>query len=181
MTESPYDPFRTVVCRNGRIYKRTELLESRAQRRCSPDQEYAILSLLSGIPGTPKDVRVHYEPQVACISYAYIPGSPLDRVEQGTLSRLMVASKALLILGRVSKAGIAHGDIFLRNFILDAENRVHLIDFDQSLRCRASSAFAANFLGLGPAALYGSFIATFLMPWLVRPVVARLRKRTSRA
>jgi RIO-like serine/threonine protein kinase len=182
MIVSPYDPFRTIDCREGRVRKTTDLGRSTSQalRRCLPEEEFAILSHLDGLAGTPKRVRLEMAHPLASITYDYIPGIPLDRVSPGPAMRLRIAGAALLVLARVSMAGVAHGDVVLRNFLLGPDGSVHLIDFDQAARCPRRSAFLANFLGRGRFARHGSFVATFCLGFLAGPLLRRLRRRDRR-
>lgn len=179
MIVSPYDSFRTIECREGRVHKTTDLVRSTSQglRRCLPQEEFAILAHLDGLAGTPKRVRLEMAHPLAAISYDYIPGTPLDRVETGAIGRLRIAATACAVLARVSMAGVAHGDVVLRNFLLGPGGSVHLIDYDQAARCSRRAAFLANFLGRGRLARHGSFVATFCLGFVAGPVLRRLRRR----
>ncbi|CAN5857428.1 hypothetical protein BH20PSE1_BH20PSE1_13660 [soil metagenome] len=158
---SEFDRGRRTYLRSGRIYKimYKALEETRARRALSLSGECEVLKKLQDVHGVPRNCAYCATSTVEILSYDFIEGQPLSKVLLTNIQRLLVLHKIAVVLTQISRQGIAHNDILMRNVLVNGAGSVALIDFDQSMETSPAKALLANFTGvtLGMNKSYGSF------------------------
>lgn len=171
----------------------------RGARRPLENERWA-LGRLDGMPGVPRVVGFEARGERADLSLARIDGRRLDLVELPLARLLGVLGRALLLLVRLARRGLRHGDLRMENWLLDRDGRLHLVDFEHaepaslwrslttSLAAGGGRTGGSGYLGLArswlrdrlpPALLRRMAQPPALTPPLGGPIVDAERLRTA--
>jgi len=128
------------------VYKNKHKTEN--LRILNPRGEYETLCKLSSYKGFPKNVEYYEDDKIAIISYDFIDGVHIDKLQVGTVHKLTLLLYLSLTLFKLSRLGYVHRDLLARNVLIDTKGDVFLIDFDQSDKTTFFRAVLANYAGL---------------------------------
>lgn len=95
-------------------------------------EEYHILKKLNGLTGVPKIVS--FKNNMECLQCQYIKGQSIDIYNKiYPLKIISILIKLSDIVTRINKYGIYHRDFRHDNILIDADDNVYLVDYDQAI------------------------------------------------
>jgi serine/threonine protein kinase len=151
ISASAYDSNRRIYKNGNRIIKIHKNSNRSKDRANNLKEEYDILKIVSTVRGICKNPSYDKQNEWEMLSYDYIEGTSLENllITKGFTLHPEIFKKTFKIIAELNKKGIAHRDIKPGNILLDKDNNVYIIDFDQAIRIPALSALLIDLVGIG--------------------------------
>lgn len=157
LSVSRYAENRRVYRVNNRTVKIRKIVPESYERANDSAGEFKILLVLRGIKGICQNPTYQKEGNWELLSYDSAPGESLENLANAGKVFKTVPVKILRILWQVNLRGIAHRDITPENIIIDQNDEIHLIDFDQAIKTSRISAVFSDVLGIGKSSIIGFY------------------------
>lgn len=152
---------RTYRCENRTLkVVNTSVEKTQANRNRTLASEGALLKDIGFLGFVPQNPVFEKRAELETLAYDYIPGKTLEKISFTGYSAVVVVCRIFLALWRLSWRGVVHGDLLPDNVIISSQNRVFLIDFDQSVQTSRRWAFLTNLFGKTSSGeqIWGSFM-----------------------
>lgn len=161
ITESDYDLGRRVYHYKGVIFKitNTQLETTSSLRVNTLKEEYDILKSCMSLSFVPNPVSYVNDLYFESLSMRMLKGELLINLVVDSKCSLLIITRIIIALWRLSLLGIAHNDLMPTNIMVDKNYEVSLFDFDQSINTNVLHALLLNYGGLnmGQVKVHGSF------------------------
>jgi serine/threonine protein kinase len=182
VAENQLDPGRRTYVHNGRLYKVVHRgREATAHlRKQSLLGEYQILRCVDGVRGVPQNPVLVSKEGFGCLHYEYVNANMLSMHTLQSNAGPILAQVAQ-ILTDLSRRGVVHNDLTLRNLLIDKAGQVTLTDFDQSRQVRPEKAFFINFAATAhpmtpPFGTFKSLVKEMAGDFVLRPIKSVYRR-----
>lgn len=150
LTKCKYDNSRKIYLLGTYIIKSRRIQADLTQslRYNSLKDEFNIIKKAQGINGIPKVIEYVTSNEYELLFLEYITGVVLEEIKMTFKQFMVIVYRLMKILIHLCRLGISHNDINPDNIILDINNSVTLIDFDQATLVTPFQAFLRQFLGI---------------------------------
>ena len=150
LSASPYESNRRVYRIGDLVYKIAQVdhQDTPMYRANSLEQEYALLKILPAMDGLVEVVEFKKSPNFAALVLKHVTGMPMDASSLGWVPVLKCWCRLAALNIRLCLHGVSHNDLRQDNILIERNEKITLIDFDQASRTCLISAFFRSFMGL---------------------------------
>jgi len=180
--KSGIDNGRRVYTDKKYIYKIvSHNLETTSNTRVNTlNDEYNILRKIYKCRGIPKVIRIHNEKIYSLLVLSKIEAERFDARENTPVGITGMLLKLIPVLASISIRGVSHNDIRECNILINKENRIYLIDFDQAVTSSVSAALYNNFFNINQKSINKGSIMTLLKELLKKNIPERIVRKVKR-